>query len=433
MANFGSIGFGTLEPGSGNLEEQVCFTGVTQNTNGTATLTGVSNVTFLAPYTRTSGLAKTHAGSTTFIISNTSGFYDRMVSKDDDETITGTYTFTTPNYPQVDNASVLPTLPQQFATLQYVNSVAVSGAPNATTLIKGIVQLPTQVQVDAKTSVGSTGAFLSLTPDKQRSTLLSDYILDTGSPNVIVLTASPAISSYQTGQQFSFKISNSITSPTVSLNINALGAKNVVRGNSSSPVVGDLISGQMIVVQYDGTNFQIQSDVSTTVAPTGTPVTGDTLVYSSSAWTRLAASQSPFVLTSNGVGVAPSWQTPMVASYTNGTFSKAATDASTTQTIAHGLGKIPKFASLRLRTNISSSPGGIFSAETVYNGTTQSSTSIYITGSFSTTIDTTFTLNTAASGTQVGVVTFDATNINIVWTKTGSPSGTYTGIWETYG
>jgi len=48
----------------------------------------------------------------------------------------------------------------------------------------------------------------------------------------------------------------------------------------------------------------------------------------------------------------------------------------------------------------------------------------------------TFTLNTAASGvdtTQVGVVTFDATNIIITWTKTGSPTGSYLLLWEARG
>lgn len=93
MTDFGDIGFGTLEPGSGIQEEQICFTGITQNSNGTGTLTGVKNVSFLYPYTQTSGLAKTHAGSTSFVISNTSGFYDKLTSKDDDETIRGTWYF----------------------------------------------------------------------------------------------------------------------------------------------------------------------------------------------------------------------------------------------------------------------------------------------------------------------------------------------------
>ena len=94
MTDFGVIGFATIEPGNGTQEEQISFTGITQNANGTATLTGVSTVLFINPYTATSGLAKTHPGSATFIISNTSGFYNRFAAKDNDETINATYSFT---------------------------------------------------------------------------------------------------------------------------------------------------------------------------------------------------------------------------------------------------------------------------------------------------------------------------------------------------
>ena len=44
---------------------------------------------------------------------------------------------------------------------------------------------------------------------------------------------------------------------------------------------------------------------------------------------------------------------------------------------------------------------------------------------------TTFRLNQAAiANYQDGVVTFDDTNIIIDWTKTNSPTGTYTLLWE---
>jgi hypothetical protein len=76
---FGTIGFGTLEPGNSTQEEQISFTGLVNNANGTTTLTGVSSVLFISPYTATSGLLKTHPGSTTFIISNTSGFYNQFI------------------------------------------------------------------------------------------------------------------------------------------------------------------------------------------------------------------------------------------------------------------------------------------------------------------------------------------------------------------
>lgn len=142
MTDFGAIGFGTLEPGNGTQEEQISFTGITQNANGTATLTGVSTVLFVSPYTATSGLAKTHPGSSIFIISNTSGFYDRLAGKADDETITGLWNFPSgANNPTIGTVYVAPTTDLQIATKKYVDDVAIAGAPKATDTVYGIVKL----------------------------------------------------------------------------------------------------------------------------------------------------------------------------------------------------------------------------------------------------------------------------------------------------
>jgi len=78
MTDFGSVGYGTLDPGNDSMEEQISFSGVVQNSNGTATLTGVKSVLFVSPYTESSGLVKTHAGATPFVISNTAGFYNQF-------------------------------------------------------------------------------------------------------------------------------------------------------------------------------------------------------------------------------------------------------------------------------------------------------------------------------------------------------------------
>ena len=119
--------------------------------------------------------------------------------------------------------------------------------------------------------------------------------------------------------------------------------------------------------------------------------------------------------------------------FTSGTASKNASDASTTQNIAHGLGKIPKKVRLTARsTRLYVDGFNTYISDTIYNGTTQSSTSI--TGAQSSPYfanGTTFSINSSSSdGTQAGVVTFDATNIIITWTKTSSPTGTYYIIWE---
>ncbi len=149
---FGDIGFGTLQPGNGTLEEQIAFTGLTNNSNGTVTLTGVKSVAFVYPYTQTTGLLKTHAGSAPFIISNTSGFYDKLTSKSDDETITGHWTFTTsPTIPDPTNGT-------DAANKEYVDGVAIAGAPVANDTTTGIVRIATRAQMAAGSS--STVAYV---------------------------------------------------------------------------------------------------------------------------------------------------------------------------------------------------------------------------------------------------------------------------------
>lgn len=78
MAKLGSISYATLEPGATGKEEQISFTGITQNDNGTATLTGVKSVLNVTPYTETSGLSQSHSGGTKAVLSNTSGFYNAL-------------------------------------------------------------------------------------------------------------------------------------------------------------------------------------------------------------------------------------------------------------------------------------------------------------------------------------------------------------------
>lgn len=160
MADFGSVGYGTCEPNSAN-EEQISWTGITVNGDGTSTLTGVSTVLTYTPYTKTSGLAQQHAGGTKFVVSNTAGFYNEIAVKQNNETITGTWQF--PNNastPTLGASYVAPTLSNQIASKGYVDSVAIAGAPDASTTVKGIVEIATGAELAAGTGTGGTGAIL---------------------------------------------------------------------------------------------------------------------------------------------------------------------------------------------------------------------------------------------------------------------------------
>ncbi len=227
MTNFGVIGYGTLEPGNGTLEEQISFSGVTQNANGTATLTGVKSVLFIAPYTESSGLAKTHAGNTTFIISNTAGYYDKLTSKLDDETITGDWNFQTVSPVTADVTSSDTT---RAANVAYVNSVVTSGAPNASTTTKGLVQEATVAQINSGTGSGSTGAKLFASPADLASSIYGIQLPSSGQKDALVGTSgTPGTSNKY--------VTNSDTAVTSTANA-------VVRANASGLIDSSFLSSE---------------------------------------------------------------------------------------------------------------------------------------------------------------------------------------------
>lgn len=269
MADFGAIGYGTLEPGNGTQEEQISFTGVTANANGTFTLSGIKTVLTVAPYTETSGLARSHPGASKFVISNTAGFYNRLTSKNDDETIAGTWTFTEPNVPRLDATHTYGAGEElYFATYGVVASTSYAGTVNASTTAKGIVEEAYQSEVDTGAAAGGTGARLFFPPSKLRSRLMSDYVADTGTATAYAIAPSPVITQYLAGAIFTFKASHT-NNGAATLAVNGLATKDIQKNaNGSQGAVltyGDIKTNALVGVQYDGTQFQLLTPPTTNV------------------------------------------------------------------------------------------------------------------------------------------------------------------------
>jgi hypothetical protein len=252
MTDFGSKGYGTCESDTTN-EESFTFTGVVANANGTYTLTGISTALAKSPYTETSGLVRAHSGGTKVVISDTTAFWNTFANLNNANTFT-----------ILPQSAATPTANADFVTKLYADQLAIAGAPNSTLTVKGIVQLATQAQVLAKIATGSTGAALTITPDVLPSTLLSDYKVDTGSANAYAIAPAPAVTAYTVGQIFSFKAVNANTTAST-INVNALGVKSIKRMDGSALLANDILAGQIVVVEYDGTNFIM-------ISPTGNSV-----------------------------------------------------------------------------------------------------------------------------------------------------------------
>lgn len=127
MANFGSIGYLTFDPG-GDQEEIISFTDFTVNPDGSTSIdTGiVRGLAAVSPYA-TGGTAYDQAAGTLVVVSNSPQLLQLIIN--------------------------------------YINGVVASGAANASTTVKGILQVATQAQINAGTRTGSTGAILTIAPD----------------------------------------------------------------------------------------------------------------------------------------------------------------------------------------------------------------------------------------------------------------------------
>lgn len=118
-----SIEYATIDPQNNNSKEFVSFTGITQNSDGTALLTGVSRgLGFSYPYTASTTLASSHSGQSIFILSNPPQLTNQYLNTANGGTVTGYTVFTDP--PAFTNAA---TTTNQAASIAYVNGIAFGG------------------------------------------------------------------------------------------------------------------------------------------------------------------------------------------------------------------------------------------------------------------------------------------------------------------
>lgn len=165
MSMFGSIGYAVIDPNSPSKIEDITFSGITQNGNGTAVLTGVSRgLDFVSPYLASTTLAQAHAGGAYLILSNTAGFYgQQFLFANGNSTSSAIMVFGSTTPPRYDAEPIWANFTTEIlASVAYVNSVVAAGAANASETVKGIVQLATAAQLAAGTSAGSTLARLGI-------------------------------------------------------------------------------------------------------------------------------------------------------------------------------------------------------------------------------------------------------------------------------
>jgi len=151
-----------------------------------------------------------------------------------------------------------------LATKAYVDGVAVAGAPDASTTVKGLSEESTAAEINADTAAGSVARLFvnpsTLATSKYGRGLAAfgGYAADAGSTDAYAITLSPVIAAYTVGQAITFKAATRNTGPAT-LNINSVGAQAIVKDVDQPLDTGDIRAGAMVTVVWDGTNFQMIS------------------------------------------------------------------------------------------------------------------------------------------------------------------------------
>ena len=160
------------------------------------------------------------------------------------------------------------------------------------------------------------------------------YAADAGVVDDYVITPVPAVSAYVTGQVFHFK-ANTANTGAATLAVSGLAATAIKKLNDQALVTGDIEVGQIVTVVFDGTNFQMQSQLAQT--PVTTTIATDPLwdalgdlVYGSGADTcaklagQITTTRKFLRQTGDGaVSAAPVWDTLVAADLTKVTNQSA--------------------------------------------------------------------------------------------------------------
>ena len=157
------------------------------------------------------------------------------------------------------------------------NSTTPSAATtNARSIGGGLYQLGRTYMMDGAciganqlqgTGTGGTSHFVAGSigaTDLQSGLTLTggSLLVDTGTAGAYVLTPSPAFASYAAGQTVAFLATHANTGSTNTINISGLGTKNLYRPGLQPLQAGDIQLNQLVIAEYDGTQFNLLSGVA---------------------------------------------------------------------------------------------------------------------------------------------------------------------------
>lgn len=338
-SDFSDTFYLTLEPANRTRQEIVSCTTVAQSgSDNTATLSGCTRGLLpFAPYTASSTYQFAHAGGSSVVFSNPPQLYNQFTGKNNDEFVTGTWTYASSAIPRLSAQGVWGSGTEEYlVSKRYVDAVATSGAPDASLTQKGIVELATLDEFYNGSSSGGTSA--TLVP-----------------------------------QNSFFNATSSATSTGVVTMGNGKISPSFISTSSNYIWTGAVTSTG--AVSFTGeTNFTSQGD-NFDVGITS-QARGDLLyATNTTAWTRLASSTSGgFLRASSTSGVPYVWDGLSIAGNSSST-NFSTPQIFVTTTIAGGV--LSTNGGIRIKAAVQSNNGGdAYSFAVRYGGTIVASSSV---------------------------------------------------------
>ena len=105
----------------------------------------------------------------------------------------------------------------------------------------------------------------------------TDKLITVTGTDTLTGSMTPVLTAYAAGNQFSFVAANTNTG-AVTINIDGVGVKSITKNGTTALVAGDIVSGSIVVIEYDGTRFQMVNAANTSKLVAKTSSTGSAVL-----------------------------------------------------------------------------------------------------------------------------------------------------------
>jgi len=128
------------------------------------------------------------------------------------------------------------------------------------------------------------------------------YLTSVSGTDTITAIAPVSMNAYAAGQVFRFIAAGANTTTSVTLNINSIGAKAITKNGTTALAVGDIPANSIVIVTYDGTQFQISNVASAAAASVSSFTAGTTGFTPSTATTGAVTLAGTLNVANGGTG-----------------------------------------------------------------------------------------------------------------------------------